>query len=73
MSFSIALWIRDTALRLKKDKNDQQWATMNGILQHNGNVNSEAASGFSTGRKESNNPYEMNTGKDVEDLSWLIK
>ena len=71
MSFSIALWIRDTALRLKKDKNDQQWAVMNGILQNNGN--SEAASGFSTGKKESNNPYEMNTGKDIEDLSWLIK
>ena len=25
MSYSIALWVRDTALRLQKDKNDQQW------------------------------------------------
>ncbi len=73
MSFSIALWIRDTALRLQKDKNDQQWAVMNGILQNNGNSNSEAASGFSKGNQNQNNPFEMNTGKDKEDLSWLIK
>jgi len=72
MSYSIGLWIRDTALRLKKDKNDQQWAAMSGILQHNGNK-SEAANGFSTGNKETNNPYEMDTGKDREDLTWLIK
>ena len=73
MSFSIALWIRDTALRLQKDKNDQQWAVMNGILQNNGNTNSEAASGFSKGNQNQNNPFEMNTGKDREDLTWLIK
>ena len=71
MSFSIALWIRDTALRLQKDKNDQQWAVMNGILKNNGN--SEAASGFSKGNQNKNNPFEMNTGKDREDLTWLIK
>ena len=73
MSFSIALWIRDTALRLQKDKNDQQWAVMNGILQNNGNTNSEAASGFSKGDTNRENPFEMNTGKDREDLTWLIK
>ena len=37
MSYSIALWVRDTALRLQKDKNDQQWATMNSMLKSNGN------------------------------------
>jgi len=71
MSFAIALWVRDTALRLKKDKNDQQWAVMNGILENNGKTT--PAPGFSSGRKEANNPFEMDTGKDKEDLTWLIK
>ena len=48
MSYSIALWVRDTALRLQKDKNDQQWATMNSMLKSNGNK-SEHAAGFGVG------------------------
>ena len=74
MSYSIALWVRDTALRLQKDKNDQQWATMNSMLKSNGN-NSEHAAGFgvgSTGNQK--NPYEMDIGTgEKEDLTWLIK
>ena len=37
------------------------------------NTNSEAASGFSKGNSSNENPFEMNTGKDREDLTWLIK
>jgi len=74
MSYSIALWVRDTALRLQKDKNDQQWATMNTMLKSNGNK-SEHAAGFgvgSTGNQK--NPYEMDIGTgEKEDLTWLIK
>ena len=75
MSYSIALWVRDTALRLQKDKNDQQWATMNTMLKSNGNK-SEHAVGFGKGSigQPNSNPYEMEIGNgEKEDLTWLIK
>jgi len=74
MSYSIALWVRDTALRLQKDKNDQQWATMNTMLKSNGNK-SEHAAGFGVGSVgNQKNPYEMDNGMgEKEDLTWLIK
>ena len=75
MSYSIALWVRDTALRLQKDKNDQQWATMNTMLKSNGKK-SEQAVGFGKGSsygQPSKNPYEMDFGDEKEDLTWLIK
>ena len=75
MSYSIALWVRDTALRLQKDKNDQQWATMNSMLKSNGNQ-SEHAAGFGVGStgQPRKNPYEMDNGMgEKEDLTWLIK
>jgi hypothetical protein len=74
MSYSIALWIRDTALRLQKDKNDQQWAMMDSMLKNNGNK-TDYAVGFGKGKhgQPSKNPFEMDTGKDKEDLTWLIK
>jgi hypothetical protein len=74
MSYSIALWVRDTALRLQKDKTDQQWSMMGSMLKHNGNK-SEQSAGFTKGATgtPSKNPYEMDTGKgDKEDLTWLI-
>ena len=72
MSYSIALWVRDTALRIKKDKNKQQWETMNSFLENNGNKNSSEAVGFKKTNHKDKNPFEMNTGKDKEDLSWLL-
>ena len=71
MSYSIALWIRDTALRLQKDKNDQQWGMMNSILNNNGNRPNPEAQGFQKG-KENKNPFEIQVGKDKEDLTWLL-
>jgi hypothetical protein len=72
MSYSIALWVRDTALRIQKDKNDQQWGMMDSMLKNNGNVDHSA--GFSTGgNRPAKNPYEIEVGKDKEDLTWLIK
>jgi len=71
MSYSIALWIRDTALRLQKDRNEQQWNTMNAFLDKNFNENKEAA-GFQKGNPKDKNPFEMDTGKDKEDLKWLL-
>ncbi len=74
MSYSIALWIRDTALRLQKDKNDQQWAIMNSMLDSNGNK-PDMSAGFQKGKDgmPKNNPFEMDIGGEKEDLTWLIK
>ena len=75
MSFSIALWVRDTALRLQKDRNTQQWAMMDSIVKNNGNKPADDSVGFKKGKPgmPKTNPYEMDTGtNDKEDLTWLI-
>jgi len=75
MSYSIALWVRDTALRLQSEKNDQQWAMMNSLLDKNGN-RPDYSKGFQKGQSgmPSKNPYEMEINeKEKEDLTWLIK
>ena len=74
MSYSIALWVRDTALRIQKDKNDQQWAMMDSMLESNGNRVDHSV-GFQAGKPgmPNNNPWEMDIGSEKEDLTWLIK
>jgi hypothetical protein len=74
MSYSIALWVRDTALRIQKDRNNQQWNMMDSMLKNNGNK-PDYSDGFQKGKTgmPQNNPYEMDTGKEKEDLTWLIK
>ena len=74
MSYSIALWVRDTALRLQQDKNDQQWAMMGSFLSNNGNK-PDASVGFQSGKSggPKDNPYEMDIKGEKEDLTWLIK
>jgi hypothetical protein len=75
MAFSIALWVRDTALRLQTDRDKQQWAMMDSILENNGNQPSDDSAGFQKGKKgmPKSNPYEMDIGKkDKEDLTWLL-
>ena len=73
MSFAIALWVRDTALRIQKDKNDTQWKLMDSMLANNGNKE-ELSAGFQQGNPNhpTKNPLEMDTGKDKEDLTWLL-
>jgi hypothetical protein len=74
MSYSIALWVRDTALRLQTERNDQQWAMMDTMLKSNGNK-PDMTAGFSKGEigQPNSNPYEMEVGGETEDLTWLIK
>ena len=75
MSYSIALWVRDTALRLQKDRNTQQWAIMDSMLANNGNK-PDYSEGFQSGKvgQSGKNPYEMEIGNgEKEDLTWLIK
>jgi hypothetical protein len=74
MSYSIALWVRDTALRIQKDKDNQQWGMMGSMLENNGNKIDHSV-GFSkdaSGLKD--NPWQSE-GPDgeKEDLTWLIK
>ena len=72
MSYAIALWIRDTALRIQKDKNQTQWMMMDSMLKNNGNKENLSA-GFGKGTQgPEKNPYEMEVGKDKEDLTWLL-
>jgi hypothetical protein len=73
MAYAIALWVRDTALRITTEKNNQQWAMMDSILNMNGNV--EQSTGFQMGKTghPRKNPYEMQVGNEREDLTWLIK
>ena len=74
MSYSIALWVRDTALRIKKDRDGQQWAMMDTMLDMNGN-RTDYSAGFQQGKNgmPSKNPYEMDIKGEKEDLSWLLK
>ena len=74
MSYAIALWVRDTALRIQKDKNNQQWAMMDSMLDKNGN-REDLSAGFQKGIPygPSQNPWEIDVGDEKEDLTWLIK
>jgi hypothetical protein len=73
MSYAISMWIRDTALRLKTDKDNHQRALMDSMLNINGNTDFSEGFQFGSSGKPKKNPYEMNVGNDVEDLTWLIK
>ena len=72
MSYSIALWIRDTSLRVLKERKEQQWAMMNTFVDNNNNK--KETTGYEQGNPNhpKKNPYEMDVGKDKEDLSWLL-
>jgi len=73
MSYAIAMWVRDTALRLKTDKDDHQRALMDSMLGANGNEDFSQGFQFGESGKPKNNPYEMEVGGEREDLTWLIK
>ena len=72
MSYAIALWVRDTAIRLQSDKNDQQWAMMNSILNNNGNTNVHEDQIFGGVGRPRSDPYEWEVGDEKEDLKWLL-
>ena len=57
MSLAIACWVRDTALRIKKEKDNHQWAMMDTMLNMNGNK--DDSGGFMNSNAPKKNPYEM--------------
>ena len=74
MSYSIALWIRDTALRLRKDSDDRQRLMMDSMLENNGNTQSDAEVKMFNVKKRGQNedPYKWEVGGE-DDLRWLLK
>ena len=70
MSYSIALWIRDTALRLKKESDEYQRQMLGSFI----NSNKGYDEGFSKGQvRPEENPWEMEIHGEKENLSWLLK
>ena len=55
------------------DRNNTQWKIMDSMLSNNGNKE-QLSAGFQKGTPghPNKNPYEMDTGKDKEDLTWLL-
>ena len=69
MAFAIGLWIRDTALRFNKDRDDVQRSMMDSMV----NLNGGFADGFSSGNnRPTHNPYKINIKGEEEDLGWLL-
>ena len=67
MALSIALWVRDTALRLRQEGIDLTIKSLGGIQQQ------VQESGFYGGSSMDDNPWSMKVGNQDEDLTWLIK
>ena len=67
MSYSILLWIRDTAIRIQSERNEFQSSMLGAI----GNLN-ERTPIMTNEIKPKNNPYEIEIKGEKEDLSWLL-
>ena len=67
MSYSILLWIRDTAIRIQSERNEFQSSLVGAIGNLNGNTT------VMTPSAPKDNPYKvkLNNGEE-EDLSWLL-
>ena len=63
MSFSMGLWIRETALRLRSEGIELQKRAINNINSHKG---------VYTTKTDENNSWTMTVNKQEEDLTWLI-
>ena len=64
MSFAIALWVRDTALRLRAEGIELSKKAIQGIGQNPGIYTSDV---------QKNDSWEMDVKGEKEDLTWLIK
>ena len=68
MSFSIGLFLRDTALRFRQQGLDLTRATLGSF-----GVSNQQAPGIFSYSPQNDNPYKMDDGKGgTEDLSWLL-
>ena len=70
MSYAIALWVRDTALKLRKNKDNHQRSIMGAMINMKGG---DFSDGFSKPKnKPKDNPFEIQVGNEKEDLTWLL-
>lgn len=67
MSFSMGLYLRDTALRFRKYNTEQDKAMMVGFSVDRGFANP-----YTTFGNNKPNPYQMPTDHGSEDISWLL-
>jgi len=70
MSFGIALWIRDTAIRLKQEGMDLNRKALDYMVKYSGNQGTGVYNSRNIG---GTNPWQMRTGDGNEDITWLIK
>ena len=68
MSFGIALWVRDTAIRLKQEGMNLNRKALDYMVRYSG-----ASSPVYSSKMGGNNPWQMKTGDGTEDITWLIK
>ena len=67
MSYSILLWIRDTAIRIQSERNEFQSSLVGAIGNINGNNT------IMTPSAPKSNPYKVKLNNDEEeDLTWLL-
>ncbi len=69
MSCATALYVRDTALRLRQQGMDLARAQLSSFT----NLNAKNAAVIKTVGTPQNNPYIIETNHGTEDISWLIK
>jgi hypothetical protein len=67
MPFATALYVRDTAIRMRQQGMDLSRATMSSFV----NLNQRNTAVFNVAPMQ-NNPYLMKTPNGEEDLSWLL-
>ncbi len=65
MAFSISLWIRDTAIRLRQEGIN--------ITQKSLENFSTMTTGMYVGKDDGQNPYKISVGDYEEDIRWLFK
>jgi len=66
MSYSILLWIRDTAIRIQSERSEFQSTLVESI----GNLNKREP--IMTPNRPKDNPWEMDINGEKEDLTWLL-
>ena len=67
MAFATALYVRDTAIRMRQQGMDLSRATMNSFVSLN-----QRTQGVYNVAPMQNNPYLMETPGGQEDLTWLL-
>ena len=69
MSFATALYVRDTALRLRQQGMDLARAQLSSFS----NLNAKNQAVIKTVGNQVKNPYIVNTPGGEQDISWLLK